>query len=83
MLSFGAYDGINYMATITIPKKLTKGEELIIIPRKEYEKILRIARKRGYSEFEQELDKRIKEVREGKTIGPFISVKSLKNSLEK
>jgi len=71
------------MATITIPKKLTKGEELIIIPRKEYEKILRIARKRGYSEFEQELDKRIKEVREGKTIGPFISVKSLKNSLEK
>jgi len=83
LLSFGAYDRINYMATITIPKKLTKGEELIIIPRKEYEKILRIARKRGYSEFEQELDKRIKEVREGKTIGPFISVKSLKNSLEK
>jgi hypothetical protein len=25
------------MATITIPKKITKGEELVIIPRKEYE----------------------------------------------
>ncbi|MDO8504006.1 MAG: hypothetical protein Q7S60_04975 [bacterium] len=26
------------MATITIPKKITKGEELVVIPRKEYEK---------------------------------------------
>ncbi len=25
------------MATITIPRKITKGEELIIVPRKEYE----------------------------------------------
>jgi len=28
------------MTTITIPKKLTKGEELVIIPRKEYEKFV-------------------------------------------
>ena len=27
------------MTTITIPKKITKGEELIVIPRKEYEKM--------------------------------------------
>lgn len=25
------------MSTITIPKRITKGEELIVIPRKEYE----------------------------------------------
>lgn len=29
------------MATITIPKKITKGEELIIIPRREYEEFSR------------------------------------------
>lgn len=28
------------MTTITIPRKITKGEELIIIPRKDYEKLL-------------------------------------------
>ena len=30
------------MAIITIPKKLTKGEELIIISRKEYEDYLKL-----------------------------------------
>ena len=70
------------MTTITIPKKLIK-DDLVIISRKEYEKVLRLAKKRGNTEFDQELDKIIKEVRRGKIIGSFDSVKSLKNSLEK
>lgn len=28
------------MTTITIPKKITKGTDLVVIPRKEYEKLL-------------------------------------------
>jgi hypothetical protein len=28
------------MATITIPKKITRGAELVVIPRKEYEKLV-------------------------------------------
>ena len=28
------------MATITIPKKITKGAELVVIPRQEYEKLI-------------------------------------------
>lgn len=28
------------MATITIPRKITKGEELVVIPRKDYEELL-------------------------------------------
>lgn len=28
------------MTTITIPKKVTKGAELIVIPRREYEKLI-------------------------------------------
>lgn len=31
------------MATLTIPKKVTKGEDLVIIPRREYEKFLALA----------------------------------------
>ena len=30
------------MATITIPRKITKGEKLVVIPRKEYEKLLEL-----------------------------------------
>jgi len=35
------------MATTTIPKKVTKGEELIVIPRREYEKFLSFALAEG------------------------------------
>ncbi len=28
------------MVTVTIPKNITKGEELVVIPRREYEKFL-------------------------------------------
>ena len=33
------------MTTITIPQKITKGEELVAIPRKEYERFLRVVKK--------------------------------------
>ena len=35
----GAYDNIDYMSIITIPKKITKGDELIVVRRYEYEKL--------------------------------------------
>ena len=69
------------MNTITIPKELIK-DDLIIISRKEYERILRLLRKK-YTNFDRDLDKAIEEVRRGKTIGPFGSVKPLRISLEK
>lgn len=31
------------MTTVTIPRKITRGEELIVIPRREYEKFLALA----------------------------------------
>jgi len=34
------------MVTITIPKKLTNGKELIIVPKEDWEKILKLARKK-------------------------------------
>lgn len=30
------------MTAVTIPKKLTKGDDLVVLPRKEYEELLRI-----------------------------------------
>jgi len=71
------------MVTITIPKKLIKNDDLVIIPRKEYEKVLWMAKNQKYTQLDQELAKAIKEVRRGKVIGPFNSVKTLKDSLEK
>lgn len=69
------------MNTITIPKKLIK-DDLIIVSRKEYERILHLVRKK-YPQLDKDLDKAIEEVRQGKVIGPFSSVKSLRVSLEK
>ncbi len=70
------------MVTITIPKKLIKNDDLVIVPRKEYEKILRVAKKQGYTRLDRDLDEAIKEFHQGKVIGPFNSVKDLKKSLD-
>ena len=69
------------MTTIIIPKKLIREKELVIIPRREYEVLLRIVKK--YTQLDKDLNEALKEVRQGKTIGPFYSVKELKESLEK
>lgn len=71
------------MSTITIPKRLIK-DDLIVISRKEYERILHLARKKyPHFDFDKDLDRAIEGVRQGKVIGPFSSVKSLRVSLEK
>ncbi|NKQ39077.1 MAG: hypothetical protein HF967_06350 [Methanosarcinales archaeon] len=61
------------MATITISKKLIKNDDLIIIPRKEYEKILYAAKKQKYTQLDKDLDKAIAEYKAGKVFGPFNS----------
>ena len=33
------------MPTLTIPKKLAKGDDLVVLPRKEYEELLRVKKK--------------------------------------
>lgn len=68
------------MSTITIPKKITKGEELVILPRKEYEALLKFPEEK---KFDPELERALEDVRQGKVIGPFTNVKALVNSLEK
>lgn len=61
------------MGTITIPQKITKGEELVIVPRKEYEKLLSYIRRK--KKLDKDLEEALEEVRNGKTIGPFSTLK--------
>lgn len=71
------------MATITISKKLIPRDDLVIISRREYEKLSRIVKKKEHTQLDKELDEAIKEYRAGKTVGPFRSVTALKRSLKK
>ncbi|MBU4481623.1 hypothetical protein L6279_03450 [Candidatus Parcubacteria bacterium] len=61
------------MTTITIPKKLIRNDDLIIMPRRKYEELLRIAGKkeRAYTQLDKDLDKAIAEYKVGKFFGPF------------
>lgn len=69
------------MATVTIPKKLAKEGDLIVVPRRNYERLLRIAAQA--TELDRDLNEALREVKSGKVAGPFSSVRELKKSLEK
>jgi hypothetical protein len=59
------------MTTITIPKNFTSNEELIAIPRKEYENLLRAKNKK---ELDLEIIEALDDVKMGRVIGPFSSL---------
>jgi len=72
------------MITITIPKKFTNGKELVIVPKKDWEKLKKIAKMKLFQlELERGLKEALKEVKAGKLQGPFNTVKSLVKDLEK
>ena len=70
------------METITIPKKFSQRGDLVVIPKEEYKSLLRLRRSRVLK-LDRDLMKSLKEVAEGKLIGPFTSVSALKKSLNK
>lgn len=72
------------MAVITIPKKLTREGELVVMPRREYEEYLRFrinGKKRPSKRLDRSLRKSLEELRQGKAVGPFNNVKDLMGSL--
>jgi hypothetical protein len=62
------------MANMTLIKDLIKTGDFVIVPRKEYEVLLR-------SRLDEDLARAMLEVRQGKVIGPFDNVKDLMKSL--
>ena len=83
------------MTIITIPRKFMLNNDFVIIPRRQYENLLRenVVIKRSasfkvpkrHTKFYDDLDKEIattlREVKEGKVVGPFDNVKDLMKSL--
>lgn len=65
------------MTTITIPRKMTKGEELVVIPRREYEKFLAIVQKDAVNE--DDILRLAKEARRMKKAGKLPLLRSLKD----
>ena len=80
----------NSKTAITIPKKVTKGDELVVVPRKEYEGLLRFyniqqAAKKKAVKKEPRLSKgllqALKEVEEGKISKAYTDVDELIKAL--
>ena len=69
------------MTTLTIPRQLSMKGDLIVMPRREYEKLLELEKK--CNEIDRDLDEAVLQVKQRKTFGPFSSAKALKKSLEK
>jgi len=65
-----------------IPKRVAQKGTLVLIPKKEYESLLRLRHERSAErELERELAVSLEEVRQGKVIGPFDNVEDLMKSL--
>lgn len=59
-------------------------EELLLLTRKEYDQLLDTIRKiEKKAELDPDLQEAIKEIKKGKLIGPFTSIKELRLSLAK
>lgn len=69
------------MTTVTIPKKLARAGDLVVVPRASYEKLLRIAAQAAGTE--AELKQALRDVRSGRVSKPFSLVAELKRSLGK
>lgn len=65
------------MNVVTIPKTLMKNDDLIVMPRREYEK----KDTEFYEKLDKDLAESIKEVEAGKFCGPFDNAGDLMRSL--
>ena len=63
-----------------IPRTLTNGEELIVIPFKTYKILIKNAKSKK-KPLPHGLQQALTEARQGKAIGPFSTVSALKKSL--
>ena len=73
------------MTTISVPKKFTKGEELVIISKSDYERLLGVSKKRKVKveqSLNEHLDEAMKDVLAGRIIGPFNKADDLIKALE-
>ncbi|KKR78164.1 MAG: hypothetical protein UU24_C0041G0005 [Candidatus Nomurabacteria bacterium GW2011_GWA2_40_9] len=71
------------MITMTISKNFIKNDDLVLLPKKVYESLLSVASKKTFFQnIDQDTFESILEYKQGKIVGPFKSVASLRKSLE-
>lgn len=61
--------------TITIPKEITRGEKLIVVPRKKFEEFLKWQKEREWEE--KDTEEAIRSFKKAKKEGKLIKIKSL------
>ncbi len=81
----GGYFRIKDMQTLTIPKKLTQKGELVVIPRREYEDLLRVHKKHKefYTELDKDLRAAVRDHKVGLSYGPFETLEESRSFIEK
>lgn len=64
------------MNILAIPKEITKGEELVVIPRKMYERLLSVLKKKSQpsTSLNKGLQEALEDVEVGRLLGPFTSL---------
>lgn len=67
---------------VTIPRRITGREDLVVLPRKEYEALLHTKKQGRTAALDKDLEQAIKQVIQGKISKPFSSIKALKKALE-
>ncbi len=68
------------MSTLTIPKKITGGTELIIVPRRDYEELLASRMISEYRPTARE-KKALERARKNRVAGKFLTLNELKQKL--
>ena len=63
---------------ITLPKNLSQAKELILMPRSEYEKLLRASK--AQTKLDAGIEESMQEIKQGKVIGPFSNPDDLMKS---
>lgn len=71
------------MITLVAPKHIARGTELVVIPRKEYERFLRFQKSVQMSPREEALEEGLADARAGRITPAFSSVKAFKRFLKK
>ncbi|MBI4991378.1 hypothetical protein HZB96_04780 [Candidatus Gottesmanbacteria bacterium] len=66
------------MVSVTIPKQITKGEELVVIPKKLYEEFVRVLKSKSLTgtsaKLNTGLQEALEDVEAGRIVGPFSSL---------
>ena len=69
------------MATITIPRKFIKNDDLVIIPRKKYEGFLKLRKARPLVKLTSSQKRDLEQARKEFSHGEYITLKQLENEL--